>query len=286
MNTVNLIAENFYLFRECFGHLPGGNIRRYSDVTVIDSGIPYPNWNAIITRNPVVHSMTKTVTQFGSSSHFPRSWWIGPETDDREFEKELQNNGFNFVNRTAAMAVELENVDLAPLSVSDIKILPVSNHIELEQYLRVLQQSFSMPHYAIEALYILYSQNSLFEDIKLYHYLGIYKGKVIGCASLFLAAGTAGIYHIGVPSGMRRRGIGKIMTIHCLKMARDMGFTFSVLRASNLGEGVYRQLGFKDFGHFKLYHSHHHHFRNYLWKLKFYIRYIKEKFTGDAIWFS
>lgn len=286
MNVAKLIAENFYLFRECFGHLPGGNIHQDGDVTMIDSGIPYPNWNAMISRNPKPHSISKTVTQYNSSYYFPYTWWIGPETDDRELEKELQNNGFKFVNRTAAMALELVSVELEPLLDSEIKILPVSNHFELEKYLGILQQSFSMPHYAIEALYKLYSQNSLFEDVKFYHYLGIYNGKAIGCASLFLAAGTAGIFHIGVPSGMRRRGIGKMMTIHCLKMAREMGFTFSVLRASNLGEGVYRQLGFKNFGHFKLYHSHHHHLRNYLWKLKFYFRYIKEKFTGDAIWFS
>jgi len=286
MITARLIAENFYHFRECFGYTPDGYIRRDGDVTMINSGIPYPSWNAMISKNSAWHATERTVTEYLSLNQLPCSWWMGPETENRELGKMLQNNGFTFVNRTAAMALEIESVHLESLSGSDIKILPVSNHHELEQYFQVLQKSFNMPLYAIEVLYDIFSQNSLLKDVKIYHYLGIYKGKAISCASLFLAAGTAGIYYIGVLPGMRRKGIGKVMTIHCLKMARKMGFSISVLRASHLGEGVYRQLGFKDYGYFQLYYSDYDHFNYYFWKLKFYFRYIKDKFTGDAIWFS
>ena len=286
MNAVELIAENFYLFREYYSGIPGGHIHRDGEVTMINTGIPYPGWNAIVSKKPALHSIEMKITEYISHFQLPCCWWIGPEPGQRDLGKILENNGFIAGGTTAAMALELEGSDLESLLVSEIKILPVSNILELEQYLWVLRRSFHMPLYAIEALYSLFSQNFLHENVKIYHYIGISRGKAVGCATLFLTPGAAGIYYVGVLPGMRGGGIGKMMTIHCLKMAREMNYRISVLRASNLGEGIYRQLGYKKYGHFHHYCLNPDRLKNYIWKMNYYFRYLKDKFTGDAIWFS
>jgi ribosomal protein S18 acetylase RimI-like enzyme len=286
MSITEQIAENFYIFREFYGRIPSSQIHQAGKVTMVNTGVPYASWNAIFSRAGDLASIESEITEYISNFHLPCSWWIGPEWGQSELGEILQKNGFNAGEQTAAMALDIEDFDMNLSLDREIEILKVSTNIELEQYLQVVKRGFHLPLYCIEALYSLFSQNSSSEDAKIYHYIGRIKGKTIASASLFCAAAAAGIFYVGVLPGMRGRGIGREMTIHCLKMAREMDYKISVLRASNLGEAVYRNLGFKTFGHFHKYRLNPDSFKNQIWKLNYYIRYLKDKFTGDAIWFS
>jgi GNAT superfamily N-acetyltransferase len=286
MNMAVPIAENFHRFREYFGQIAGARISREPGVTMIDTGIPYPNWNAIISSRPEFLPTQEEMAEYISFYQLPCSWWIGPEMQWRDLGEIIQDYGFVFGGGSAAMSLELKNFHLESSTGPDINIFLVSNPTELEQYLEVLQRSFHMPLYTIESLYSLYSHKSTDDDVTKYHYLGIDHGKAVACASLFLAGGSAGIYHVGVLPGLWGKGIGKKMTSHCLQMACELGCRISVLRASKQGEGMYAKLGFKEYGQFHLYYLNHHRLKNFLWKLNYYSRYVKDKFTGDAIWFS
>jgi GNAT superfamily N-acetyltransferase len=286
MSIAQQISENFFRFREFYQGIPGAQIHRDGDVTLINTGIPCPGWNAIFSRKPAPQSIEQNMNQSLSFFQFPFSWWIGPEPEQRDLGKILQDYAFIAGETSAAMALDMKDFNFESSSGLQIEIRPVSNHKELEQFLQVLRRSFHMPLYAAEALFSLFNGTSLVENSKIYHYLGLYKGKTVGCASLFCTAEAAGIYYVGVLPVMRGMGIGKKMTIHCLKIAGKLGYKISVLRASNLGETVYRQLGFKDYGQFQFYRYVPDRLKGLSWKLNYYFNYVKDKFTGDAIWFS
>jgi GNAT superfamily N-acetyltransferase len=62
-----------------------------------------------------------------------------------------------------------------------------------------------------------------------------------------MAGGVAGIYAVATMPEVRRKGIGGWITLYPLLQARAVGYKVGVLKASEMGESVYRSLGFQDY---------------------------------------
>ena len=68
----------------------------------------------------------------------------------------------------------------------------------------------------------------------------------VGCGTVFLHDGTAGIYNIAVPEQHRGRGIGYAVTAALMNVGVAAGCTNAVLHASEMGRPMYERLGFEE----------------------------------------
>ena len=86
------------------------------------------------------------------------------------------------------------------------------------------------------------------------HYaLGLLDGQPVACAAVFTAGGVSAVEHVVTNSGHRGRGLGTLMTQHCLRIARQHGAGSVLLTASDQGAGIYRRLGFRTVGTVRRY---------------------------------
>ena len=85
-------------------------------------------------------------------------------------------------------------------------------------------------------------------------FAGWTNGVLVAVAGLFTGSGVAGIYAVATEEAMRGRGYGRALTLAALHAARDDGLAVSVLIASDLGEGVYRRIGFREVGRVRFRH--------------------------------
>ena len=67
-------------------------------------------------------------------------------------------------------------------------------------------------------------------------------------AALFTGSGVAGIYAVATDEAHRGRGFGRALTVAAMAAGRDAGLDTTVLLASELGEPVYRRLGYRAVG--------------------------------------
>lgn len=78
------------------------------------------------------------------------------------------------------------------------------------------------------------------------HYVGYLEDEPVATATVFLAAGVAGLYFVMTVPEARRRGIGAAITAAVLREARDSGLEYAVLGSSPSGHSVYAGLGFRE----------------------------------------
>ncbi len=91
-------------------------------------------------------------------------------------------------------------------------------------------------------------------DPRLRLFGGWVDGRLVASAGLFSGAAVAGIVAVMTIPSMRGRGIGAAMTRATMDAARTLGFDTAILRASPMGEALYRRLGFREVG--RIVHLH------------------------------
>jgi GNAT superfamily N-acetyltransferase len=84
-------------------------------------------------------------------------------------------------------------------------------------------------------------------------YLARLDGAPVGTASAQIGAGVVGLYCVSVLPAARRQGVGAAVSLAALREARRQGYHFGVLGASEMGESVYRRLGFKRYCFLQMY---------------------------------
>lgn len=63
------------------------------------------------------------------------------------------------------------------------------------------------------------------DDRAVYYYLGVLDGKPVATSLLYLGGGVAGIYNVAMLPEVRRRGIGRALTVVSVVAGRRMGLS-------------------------------------------------------------
>ena len=73
-------------------------------------------------------------------------------------------------------------------------------------------------------------------------------GRLVTSSGLHTGTGVAGIYAVHTAEASRGKGYGRALTLAAMRAGRDLGARTAVLLASELGEPVYRRIGFREVG--------------------------------------
>ena len=134
-----------------------------------------------------------------------------------------------------------------------LRIDPVVDAEALQTWCDVLATAFTMPNFARRAFFNLFSIDGFESRSPLRHFIGWLDGKPVATATLFLAAGVAGIYNVATVRDARYRGIGAAMTSRALGDARAQRYRVGILQSSVMGAAVYLKLGFREYCKIGLY---------------------------------
>jgi GNAT superfamily N-acetyltransferase len=82
------------------------------------------------------------------------------------------------------------------------------------------------------------------------YFVGYENGRPVACAAAYLGEREVGVYMVATLPGARGKGYGAAMTAATLAVAPELP---AVLQASDLGQPVYRTLGFEDISPYTLW---------------------------------
>lgn len=79
------------------------------------------------------------------------------------------------------------------------------------------------------------------------------KNKPVAAATTIITGEVAGIYYVGTLNEYRGNGLGAYIAQESSNLGFDAGAKLLILQASELGERVYKKLGYKGISHYKSY---------------------------------
>ncbi|RFM25785.1 GNAT family N-acetyltransferase [Deminuibacter soli] len=136
------------------------------------------------------------------------------------------------------MALDLEAINDQHTTPADLQITPDND--------TNIQHLADLPYAASTNMI-----SQAFRDrnpAKAQRFLATYQGAVAGQSAVFFSTGTlgvAGIYNVGVQPNARGKGIGKAVTLAACLHAKEQGYRYAILNATDMGRHIYTPLGFQ-----------------------------------------
>ena len=189
------------------------------------------------------------LTRHVFGSDLPWRWIVGPTSQPPGLALELEGLGLERRwPRMAGMALDLDGPNaLDPERLPEGgRLSEVLDREDLEAWLSVRQRNLALDEETTDAWRTAHGKPGLAADLPLRHWIGWLHDQPVSGATSFLGAGTAGIYHVDTIEAARGQGFAAALTSAALVAARDAGCRYGVLTASELGERVYRRLGFRE----------------------------------------
>lgn len=178
------------------------------------------------------------------------------DSQNGESARMLGERGLTCDARVPAMLLSIENLVVPKPSDYPLEIVEVTTPDQLQDYLKVCAASYSFPDFIGDRIF----NNHYLEDPAAILYLGYDEGEA-AAASMRVedpnekgqTDALAGIYWVGTKPEFRKRGHGERLTHFACEQAREDGFSIVSLQASEMGEPIYKRMGFETTGYYHRY---------------------------------
>ena len=236
--------------------LPAAQVIDDAGLVLTDSGLPCDTFNIVCRTRLGPHDAPRRVESV--VAHFAEarrgfSWWVGPGDRPADLGQQLEQAGLEPAESELDMAVDLDalpGIDLAPNGLS---IRRANSPEQVREYARINAANWSPPDLLVVEFYARAAPVILDPASPLWLYLGYVDGVAVATAELTVGGGVVGLYGISTLAAYRRRGYGSALTARPLQDAREAGQQIAILQAAPDGVGVYRRLGFQEFGQIREY---------------------------------
>lgn len=252
---VKAIKANWVDYYSFLGRSPRAELFVGPYLTWFITGIPDPFMNVVFrTQLPSDRAgeiIDETLGHFKSKNVTRLSWWAEADTPRTELDRQLLSHGLTFDEGGTGMAADLTALRQDLPTTAGLRIILVEDKATLKQWIHITSIGFGIRDEGENQWFDLFADVAFEPPVR--SYLALLNGQPVGTSQFFLSAGVAGIYNVTCLPEARHQGIGAAVTLAALLEALKMGYRISILQASHLGYGVYRRLGFQDYGKLNVY---------------------------------
>lgn len=245
---VRAIRDNWFERYALIGRSPAAELTQNPNWTALTSRVPFYLLNAVLrarwTPEHEEEVLNQILMHFESRAILDFIWWIEPHAQSENLGDRLVDHGFAFDEGPIGMAVDLQKLNEETVP-SNLVIKRVLDRESLKIFIRTMAVGFGLTEPVERAFLELYTGFGYSFPIELY--VGYQNQAPVAVAQLFLGAGCAGIYAVVTLPEARRQGIGAAMTLAALRKARTLGYRIGVVHSTEMGLGLYRRLGFREY---------------------------------------
>jgi GNAT superfamily N-acetyltransferase len=175
----------------------------------------------------------------------PFTWTIWPSDTPADVHDRLVGVGFEALGDEPLMAVDLPTPDLdeRPPDGLVVRAASTPDDIAAAASLALGTLGDADEGLSIFARTLRRLADTSRPELRLFG--GWLDDELVATSGLFTGTGVAGIYAVATSEARRGRGFGRALTLAAMRAGAEAGMARSVLLASELGEPIYRRLGFR-----------------------------------------
>jgi ribosomal protein S18 acetylase RimI-like enzyme len=239
------------LFRESARHwtvLRGGEVFEDGDMIRLLSEDPLSYASGVIETDVLSSEadarIDETVASFRARG-LPWTWWVEPWTRPPDLDARLSARGLRVGTRIPRLAANLRDV-LRPgeQGVDGLVIRPVVDRSSEAGWLGAMAAGFDQDDVQVRALERMCRRAATIDDDIWTRFVGSLDGRAVASSGVICLGGLALVINVGTLPDVRRRGIGRAMTIAACAFAMDRGYRVAALGTSDMARGIYERLGF------------------------------------------
>jgi len=250
------LESNMIAFWSAYGRASGSTLHATADVVWFYTGIQDPLSNGVLSAKLKPEDVKATVDTLQAKiaeQGAPAFWWVGPQSKPDNLGSLLEQHGLKPAGEVPGMAIDLDLVDHKPEMVPNFTIQKVSNPEMQALWARTVAVGTGFPDAVAEMMASIEATlTDRFYQAQ-HRYIGLLDGVPVATSALVLDSGVAGIYAVATIPEVRRKGLGRIMTLIPLLEAKQLGYRVGTLQASAMGYPIYKKIGYKDVGNYRLY---------------------------------
>ncbi len=243
-SVVSAIEDNIYTFFTEIGKNAKTNLHvdnRIKWILVRPSVWPNYLFDARIDSSSIVQPI-RTIINHIKRGDAPSQWFIGPRSNSIALVNALTEIGFYKLGQWPGMALKLQKMNTDFRKPDNLTVEIVRTEKRLSQWGEIVSRAmFGNGFLSIDLFRNFLTNNNV------YFYLAFLDKTAVATSLLFVSSGIGGLYLISTLSKYRNQGIGKAITLAPLLEARKMGYRIGGLFATQLGEVIYRKIGFEQY---------------------------------------
>ena len=237
------IQQNFIEYFRPFQTLPNAVWHEDNDTTwIVVHGAPGNHVLSVNLTDNVDAHLQALLIEHEKVTGFMR--WLPTACDTpTDLANRLEQLGLKRNNQgEPVMVADLRMMPAIPKA--DVEIIQVSTEAELREWQHATGDGFGSGFEFAAIWGNTYLKKGLEPNNPFMHFTGYVNNKPVTSVSLLLAGGIAGIYDVSTIPAYRKRGLGRTITQHAMRIAAQRGYEIAYLRSSHEGFNVYRSLGF------------------------------------------
>jgi hypothetical protein len=162
--------------------------------------------------------------------------------------------GWGFTIHSAMPAMGVDIGSLKPTALPDgYELVRVGDGRDGEEWVRQFAAGYELPLGVAQCFSPVALHAGTSPESAVQFFAVRRNGTIVCTSACYLDAGLAGIYCVSTIPEERRKGLGAHATAEPLRLAARVGYRVGILQSSEAGHGLYRSLGFVDFGAVPLY---------------------------------
>jgi ribosomal protein S18 acetylase RimI-like enzyme len=218
-------------------------------------------WKTRLSTNEADNVIDQTISWFKERNAPFFFWWTGGETTPNDLEERLSKRGMISMEEqtqelakgivstqhgSPCMVADLEHMNETALNQApeSFVIREVANETALYDFKKVFVETYEIPDWAGQA-WVDATLKAGIGKTAWKMYVGYLGDEAVATNMLFNGGGVASVYAVATISSVRGKGIGGAITLKPLLEAREEGYKYAVLFATEMGIGAYQRIGFR-----------------------------------------
>jgi hypothetical protein len=227
-------------YLEAVASLPGGDLRVDGGIVRCTAPIGWPMFNGVLAI-PRAGSCDAAAAVAGELAAHGRPWfwWVLPDTPSSALEAAAAAGASAFDDRAPWMEARIADLP-EPTLPEGATVEEVTDEAGYRLWARTLREIYAFPEDG-ERSWVEPARLLGWRDLPWRQWIAFLDDEPVAITLMFCGGGVAGLFGLVTKPSARRRGFGRLMTLHPLKQAdEELAGFFSTPD----GDPLYRSLGF------------------------------------------